>query len=914
MEKNFSNNSYKKIHFNNSDNNEEIISTLNNISNLFKNFFISMNQITNNLKNISSTLVKQIISSNSLIKEIKKEKNYSIKFNQLNDRLVMLEDSRKLLEENIKIINYNLNYYSNDINKSFSKIQEYNNNKNIRFNNNLLNNRYEKKSPINSYNNSKNKNKNKNNINTNMDKLQLSKNINNFYSINCCSHRTSKFKSIFRKSTSSHDSSLNEKINYLSPQKINKKYFDFCLSHKPSRLNSTNNSYRSDFNTKSTKNLYQKNIFNSIINNSIHSNHNKISRNLNNDYLLKKTHSLSNLIKNKYENLNKDNKNQDIKNNYKSNNININSYNRNNSIRKKILNDNENINLNSNKNNNLNNDYSLLLSYKVIQFLSTINEMKTKFKNKNIENKLDFNKIKIKYESLKKTISDISNKIISNYYSITNTINSLNSNNTINNNKYVNNFDINELLSKIEIYKEKINNLENNYKNLSFIKENLLNEIKHKNIIISKTLKEVDKLKNQNNFKFNDINDMNNLNNELIDNLKIEMENYIIQIKELKFSIDSKNNEIIKKDKIIKNLNNELYNILIKKNKNKQLLKQNVVYFSFINNDITEMNNNINIIKEKEEIILLLKNEINSLKNKINGDLNNNSIIEEYNYNNNYINNNIYKINEYKEKIKKLNEENSNLENNYNLLLDENKSLNKEIEILSNRNLKNELIMEEQENKIKELNQKIEEDIYSKNKKNIELKESKEKVELLLNKNQELNNKIEDLKNNNELNLIDKENNNDIINDYKSKIKSLLEQNSNYKDENEGLKIENSIVQKEFENTKNENNKLNEIIKKYNIGKYNEEFTSENYDIISDKSYGNLNWFLLRKKLYDKNNYNDYIWKGKNEIKDLDEFNYINEIDLINKKINNYISQLEQKEDIISKLTYRLNKYENNDK
>ena len=63
-----------------------------------------------------------------------------------------------------------------------------------------------------------------------------------------------------------------------------------------------------------------------------------------------------------------------------------------------------------------NNEYSFFLSNKIIQFLSTIKEMKNKYSNRNCENKLEFKEIKIKYEKLKKLIWDLSNKIINNYY------------------------------------------------------------------------------------------------------------------------------------------------------------------------------------------------------------------------------------------------------------------------------------------------------------------------------------------------------------------------------------------------------------------------------------------------------------------------------------------------------------------
>ena len=926
------------------NNNEEMVSYVNNISLIIKKFSISISQIINNLKNISKKLVKQIINSSLLIKEINKDKRYSIKCKQLNDKIELQEESRKLLDEYIKLITYSINYFSKDIKSAFMKIQEYNRNKNQFYynkNNNdvkteVMDKNFEKYLTISSLNNYKNKT-DLNNHNTN---------DNNFYyTINCPTpinksiylqmkdknrNSNNKIRNIILNSALYEEPPKKIKYNYhLSTHKNVNKNFDLGLTHPIRRkINSTNNSYRLNMKSDSIKNnLIDSNKFLK-----------EKSRNSSKNSIIKRTHSLTNLLLDKNKNINK---------NF-NNNININSFRKHYTSNKIINNNNENntktISVNSRHNyngtinveeyttsngrNNLS-DNSLLLSHKVIQFLSIIQEMKDKYNNRNCENNLDFKEIKLKYENLKKLISDLSYKVINDFYINSSTIQSLNSNNTMSANttsNYKNNLNknnnTNELLSMIKMYREKIKKLEINCKTLLSVKEKVFNDNVQKSKLISKIMKELEELKNENNIRNNQKYNIN------LNSVKIE-ENYILQIKKLKLALESKNNDITKKDRIIANLNTEIKNLMknnnysnyknknyLISNNNQILLIENATHFSIIN-DISDINNiNRKIIEEKEEIITLLKNEINSLNNKISKSKNKDVINKQIPDNINHINNNIYIINQYKEKVKKLKEENSNLKSKYNQISKENKSLSKEIESLSNINKTNELLKEEQVQKIKELNEIINENLNNEdnNNKIIDIKENKEKIELLINENQELKNEIEELKEN-QINTSSKDKENDfkeLINDYEAKIKLYTEQNDYYKQNIDNLKIENSIINQEFENVKNENNKLHKLMKEHNIKINDDEYIPNNYDIIADKSIGNLSWFLLRQKLGDKNNYSDYIWVEKNNIKNLEEFNYVNEIDLVNKKIINYISQLEEKELIIGRLTQKLNKYENN--
>ena len=101
---------------------------------------------------------------------------------------------------------------------------------------------------------------------------------------------------------------------------------------------------------------------------------------------------------------------------------------------------------------------------------------------------------------------------------------------------------------------------------------------------------------------------------------------------------------------------------------------------------------------------------------------------------------------------------------------------------------------------------------------------------------------------------------------------------------------------------------------KINKEKGNKEniYTSDKYNILCDKNYNNLQWFLLipKDKKFD-NNYDYLTWVEKINIADIDKFNkFESEIDLQNKTIIDHITKLEKKEEIISKLTYKLNSYE----
>ena len=940
MEENYINNIHKK-NSDNFNNNEKIEKFLNNISYIVQNFLISINQFINDLQNNTSILNKHIISSNTLLKEIKIDKKYTMKLQQLNGRLWMLEDTRKLIKENIKLINYNLSYFSNDIKKSLRIMNEYimnihNNSKSLSINNNnninieKLNNNYEYKHQL-----AMNSSDDNENLSNKIGKIKLTGKINpinnGFNTINNVTPLNRKRYNNFdskKKYQGIKDIILNSGLKQMSTSYI-----------KRNQFYSTGKKIKYNFNLD--KDINFSNISKSISYRLIKDKYTNItneedacydkdksfdskknSRNYQKNIVMKKSSSLSNFLLDKSTNFkrNKKNNNYIFFDNYNKSNSKTNLYrfphnnfinnktiiSNNNDIYSSTINSNNNISKNDSKNNT--NDFSIYLSRKVIIFLSIIKEMKTKYNNRHCANNSEFKQTKLKYEQLKQLLDDLSHKIINNVNININNANTINNMSNINNINTING--MNELLNNIQKYKDTISKLESKIDNLKkelylkkkenktliILKEKLLNDNTQKNNIITIKLKEIEELKMKNNIQ--DTLDKNSsINLEFIDNLKSQIEQYIIKNNKLQQELKSKIIEVKKRDKIIDNLKNDI-------NIQKNIIKHNT------NNSNDFNKNKINSNKDNRYKDLLKENVINFLYIKEGNPSNNKNI--------NHQNNNIYIINELKEKLKNITEDNSNYKNKYNDILNSNTSLNDKINALSQKNKDYETIKGEQENEIKklkqtinDLNSKINKDSQSTKKIN-DFKEKEEQLELILIENQELKNQIEELRENiNNSSIKENENNyKKIIDDYKSKIDFISEQNNYYQNEIKNLKTENSIVQNEFKSVKNENNLLNRKLKEYNIKNENNEYIPDNFDIICEKNVGNLSWVLLRKKNGNENNYEDYIWVEKTIIDNIDEFNYINEIDLVNKQIINYISKLEEKDNTISKLTQKLKNYE----
>ena len=374
-----------------------------------------------------------------------------------------------------------------------------------------------------------------------------------------------------------------------------------------------------------------------------------------------------------------------------------------------------------------------------------------------------------------------------------------------------------------------------------------------------------------------------------------------MKIKELSESQNLLKIEIEQKEKIISELNESIKNYMSQnKEKDYNLLKEKNEEYK-------------NTIKEKNKIIQEINNETDKYKNEIN-DLN----IKLKHFNDESqlvmeisslkkINNNLNKkLNEFKKKLNPNSNLNSSLENdldiislkdNYKELFEENNEIKTEKERLKVENNIKEEEIKKLKNIIDELNQKINE--YSDKKINSRKKSDSDSFSLSNNSigfdiinlgSQDINKlNIEDFKKQNE------------------KIIKLKEMFEKYKSEKQ---IEISIYKNEFETTKKEINELKMKLNENNAKIY----SSENYNILCDKNYKNLQWLLLIPKSKSfSNTYEDLIWIPRKKILNIENFNnYISEYEAQNKILADNLSKLEKKEEIISKLKYKINCYEKN--
>ena len=139
------------------------------------------------------------------------------------------------------------------------------------------------------------------------------------------------------------------------------------------------------------------------------------------------------------------------------------------------------------------------------------------------------------------------------------------------------------------------------------------------------------------------------------------------------------------------------------------------------------------------------------------------------------------------------------------------------------------------------------------------------------------------------------------------KLIKLKEMFNKYKNDKQ---IEISIYKNEYEELKKEMKELKSDINGNNIKIY----SSEKYNILCDKNYKNLTWYLLiPKNIIFSNTYENIIWVPRNKILNIEKFNkFESENDYQNTLISNYLTKLERKEEIISKLKYKISCFEKN--
>ena len=873
--------SLNHFNYNGNNNKDSFISILNSLSNSFNNFYDSTMKTFQDVNHNNLTLSNQILFIKYLLSVIKNkiEVNVEIKneVEKLSSHLEKIDNNKKILDQNILTINNSCLAYHNHFEKMIKKLKNINyrikyessrkNRKNYIIEDNNINYIY------NNHRNIINYKRDYDSCKTSIDKdakdLLKSNSSNRYHELNSNGLNSFEKKKYKR-------SSYDKKINNLYYQKIKNNITRF----NSSLLNNDNrNDYQIHNNQNDNKNIRLFNIkknninqYNSKKNNyeKFYYNRGKLGSNKKNNFRCSSVSDAPQNISNIYDN------------NYNEGNLQVKD------------------------NNHINNGYKKLeleLALKVITFIKL---------NNNINNIDDNFKEKIqKFNNLKNYILYLSKNIINKYKKNSQNIDirNIEEENKLINMKY------NNLKKNMDILKQKYNNLliKNNY---------ISNNISPKKFEIKNMKKDsefnTELLLSQ---KIADVTNLSHKNSEFlfeINKLQKEKESLIQKLEDKEKSINNEN-------KIDKNNDKEIESII----SNNNIIKINEENIEKYKNEINQMN----------EENLKLNNEIKKLNEKINklNEINN------INKNNNtkYEKEIMQKNNEiesFNKKINELSRININNENGNNSKLQEEiiekineiENMNKKLTDLKQINNKN-------ENKIKEL---IEE---QKNKEKI----SKEKIETLTKNNQKLSKENEDYSNNKKSNIneinnlkntinelqtklnnsikelnskkISSEENQDsidnnksiknkkIIDEYEHQIELLKETNKLISKSNDELKTKNETILKELNDLKNNDNKTNIITK--------EVYNSEQYLIICDKSKDGLKWFLLKDKKYtnDKNNYDNLFWVDNNKIENIKKYNkFKSEDDEMNEIIISNIKKLEEKENIISQLKYKINNYEKN--
>ena len=201
----------------------------------------------------------------------------------------------------------------------------------------------------------------------------------------------------------------------------------------------------------------------------------------------------------------------------------------------------------------------------------------------------------------------------------------------------------------------------------------------------------------------------------------------------------------------------------------------------------------------------------------------------------------------------------------------------------------------------------------------------------------EINKKLQE-----KINQLQLELNNQILNQKDNKINNRKVINNNYIIENKSIKSNNDNEINELKISFNKElkmkedmieqlqQKINDITNNNPINQNKNKFYNhKDYTILCDKNFKNLKFFLLTPKIKEKNKksiseknkinkieqkytYENVFWVDQDHIeKDIDKYNtFENEKEEENKIIMNYIKKLEEKENIISKLTLKITNIE----
>ena len=367
-------------------------------------------------------------------------------------------------------------------------------------------------------------------------------------------------------------------------------------------------------------------------------------------------------------------------------------------------------------------------------------------------------------------------------------------------------------------------------------------------------------------------------------------------ISELENKINELNSQLEKKDNDIRKYKNEnsILKTLAKSNKNKEENEdENLHQFEEEIAQLKSENKNIlnekNILEEKLNKLISdnknFENQLNSKNSQIKNLENNIKELEEqlkesqlnniqkiYNEQEQELNNN--KIEE--EEIKEKNNDSRNANAKKNSLIEADTDKNSEVV----NQLKEEL--KEKENLIEYLKIEIQE-LKSKNEDNDDnfMDSSLKNSELTDKYNTALEEKVKFLSEKNEYYQ-------KLYNEDKIKLQNLESINNQLKIENEQLK--NKKINKEENEEEKKESKNDEENISYKKEKETEEkeekeekmYSLKNYNILCDKIYGELRWFLLVNKVdslvkeNNKLNYDELIWVPKINIIDLDSYKELN--------------------------------------
>ena len=864
------------------------VKEINNLSLLISNFISNTKSYIMTLNKVCSTLKNQIHFSQFLIKEMEEK---SEKYSQLNDRIEMINNTSKLFDNHLLMANNKLNIFISEAKKEFKEIKELRMEKlkNIKMIQNINDDKI--------YDKSSSRGKVKKNL------FEYKDNYSNYET-----YSPHKYESVY-----------NNFIHSSNLQKNN--FFDNQINYRKMHFNQSQDNY----NPKIINNLINKRKSSSMVKE-------KNSRN--------KNHSLINSFSSRMNS---------------SSNIQQNEIIKNKSIMKNMTSD-----INSSE---------LKLAYKVLEFIFTINNLQLNRNNININIEL-----KNKIESLKNNLMNLTNEVINqnknnNFYKSKNIIN----NNFIYNNKENKEIKNNNLLNieKSEDITKKLNNL--NYKIDKLKTKNqdleLLIKMKDKeNQKLNKIIlnnKMLQSFQENNNFKINNnsiekivknknktnINNKHEQNNKIVLSLNKKIEDLNTSLELIKKQKNQLNKDLISKNKIIKDLKEKM-NILLNKNKNpiikidqtnkiqiffksqksKNELEEKLEEYKIKNSKLEKMKNDLEkeLEEEKKKNEKIDTSELIKLHNKISEYKNKLSYYKEnykkekaqfqINDSNNIMNESPNDFNDF-DIIKETSKEDVlDSELNNNLIINSNSNNNSDL-IKQNKVLKQKII--ELQNKIKSNNSNKGID-YEKLINNFtkDIKDKDVQIDYLNNQIQKLKKQIQ----NNEGKENNNKNNKNInnMNEYESKMISLKEKNDYFQNNLDSFEDQIKFNEKGIEELKNDIYKS--IKKEFKIskiqfcffsGKKNEseiKYSPDKYEILCDKYFYNFQWFLLINKKDKNSKDNDFhkmFWAEKSQLESIEKFNkYIGEAEEANKNIIKYISKLEEKDDIISKLSYKLNQIE----